>query len=107
MVSGILQNGTVAGIERPLLPRSREPASQTAASANAVVPVAPAAIVPAHTARVRPDTSFLMQLLATSADAPQTRKFRQTDPAQGTARYQSAQAVLAGPRRKSGYSQVV
>ncbi|MBY0382143.1 MAG: hypothetical protein K2W78_09535 [Xanthobacteraceae bacterium] len=73
-----------------------------------MVAIEPVAIIPGHTVRVRPDTSFLTQLLATDSHEPQTRKFRQADPAIGAAQYAAAPSPSAPWQPQSPrYSQIV
>lgn len=107
MISGVSQSGTVATVERQSQARV-EKATPHAAPSTAVVPVTRAETMSGHTARVRPDTSFLMQLLAINAHEPQTRKFRQADPAEGAARYAATPTNLAQTQpRKPRYSGLV
>jgi hypothetical protein len=71
-------------------------------ASTAVAPLAPAphAYGPCG-ARLRPDPSFIMQLIATAAHAPQTRRLRQASARDGIARYLAAR-VAVGPRAPEG-----
>jgi len=52
-------------------------------------------------ARGRPDPSFVMQLIATAAHAPQTRRLRQASARDGVARYTAAR-IAVRPQPSSG-----
>jgi len=50
---------------------------------------------------LRPDPSFVMQLIATAAHAPQTRRLRQATASDGVAHYAATRAAVQ-PRSSDG-----
>jgi len=71
-------------------------------ASTALVPVAPVQSASApHSARLRPDPSFVMHLIATAAHAPQTRRLRQAAASDGVAHY-AATRVAVQPRSSDG-----
>ncbi|EKS30607.1 hypothetical protein [Afipia felis] len=79
-----------------------EPVADMPPASTALVPIAPVLQASApRGARVRPDSTFVMHLIATATHAPQTRKLRQASASDGVARYTAAR-VAVRPRTSDG-----
>ena len=71
---------------------AQESAHAAAAPSRALVVTAPPAAAP--TAPVHRQAAFLAHLIATKAQAPQTRERRRADPSEAIAAYRSAIALM-------------
>jgi len=103
MIAGIA-NRQVVGQRRPL--ELTVTVGATSPS-TALVPVAPVAVIPAHTARIHPNTAFLMHLMATTQHEPQTRRFRRADSATGAGGYAAATARATASPLAPRHSELV
>jgi len=101
MVSAISPRQGLAA--QPLKGEAHHAETPTASPAStALVPVAPVSSASGlRSAMHRPDPPFVMQLIATAAHAPQTRRLRQAIANDGVARYTATRAAVQ-PRATSG-----
>ena len=101
MVSAISpRHGLVARPLKGAAPHVEAPAASPASTALA--PVAPVLSARgSHLTTLRPDPSFVVQLIATAAHAPQTRHLRQATASDGVAHY-AATRIAVQPRATSG-----
>lgn len=61
-----------------------------------LVPVGPTAARPSRLALIRPDASFVAQLIATAEQLPQTRSLRRGAPAEALTAYRSFEHRIKG-----------
>lgn len=101
MVSAISpRHGLAARPLKGAAPHAGTPAASPASTAT--VPIAPGPSARgSHFTTLRPDPSFVMQLIATAAHAPQTRHLRQATASDGVA-YYAATRIAVQPRATSG-----